>query len=372
MRVVGDSFTCPLFGHGLLGSIAKEAKMGSISCIIPRICVHACVFRARKLYKKFNKIIQESSNRADKTCEDSVIPHSNCPAAEEDRPKDMWTLCHGFFAVMGGFELKAKDELIKRDKDGMVMNRILPAGLIYLEEMDIFPPVPKASIEAKSKSDGLGKALVCIQVLWMMIQTIARKIEGLPITLLELNTLAHIGCAIILYLTWWSKPQDVTDPIIIDLSRCERCNEILRQRDFMSKCVCSGMINSENLGLGETTLSRYETLFFLSGLSAIYGGIHLIAWNAHFPSTVEQIMWRFSACIVASSAFLFWGWPLVVTFMWPEHEEPFWFLPLFVISLLVYTSARLFLVLEAFISIRSLPVGAYDTVNWVNFFPHIG
>jgi len=43
-----------------------------------------------------------------------------------------------------------------------------------------------------------------------------------------------------------------------------------------------------------------------------------------------------------------------------------------ILMLLVYSFARLFLVTEAFISIRSLPVGAYDTVTWVNVLPHVG
>jgi len=34
--------------------------------------------------------------------------------------------------------------------------------------------------------------------------------------------------------------------------------------------------------------------------------------------------------------------------------------------------SRVFLVVEAFISIRSLPAGAYDTVSWVGVLPHIG
>ena len=42
------------------------------------------------------------------------------------------------------------------------------------------------------------------------------------------------------------------------------------------------------------------------------------------------------------------------------------------ILFLLFFFARLFIVVEAFISIRSLPVGAYDTVNWINFLPHIG
>jgi len=38
----------------------------------------------------------------------------------------------------------------------------------------------------------------------------------------------------------------------------------------------------------------------------------------------------------------------------------------------IVVAPRLYLVLEAFISVRSLPVGAYQTVDWVGFLPHIG
>lgn len=47
----------------------------------------------------------------------------------------------------------------------------------------------------------------------------------------------------------------------------------------------------------------------------------------------------------------------------------------FMISLglmvLLYPVARLYIVVEAFASLRSLPVGAYDTVVWVEMFPHL-
>jgi hypothetical protein len=56
----------------------------------------------------------------------------------------------------------------------------------------------------QGKSDSLAKGLVCAQVSWMLIlEAIARKVSGLPITLLELVTLVHIGCAIVMYAVWW-------------------------------------------------------------------------------------------------------------------------------------------------------------------------
>ncbi|KAI4281238.1 MAG: hypothetical protein L6R35_005694, partial [Caloplaca aegaea] len=35
-----------------------------------------------------------------------------------------------------------------------------------------------------------------------------------------------------------------------------------------------------------------------SGAALIYGGLHVLAWFAHFNSTVEQLLWRISSCVV--------------------------------------------------------------------------
>ena len=35
-----------------------------------------------------------------------------------------------------------------------------------------------------------------------------------------------------------------------------------------------------------------------------------------------------------------------------------------------YMFARFFLVIESFISLRSVPLGVYTTLDWTNYFPH--
>lgn len=37
----------------------------------------------------------------------------------------------------------------------------------------------------------------------------------------------------------------------------------------------------------------------------------------------------------------------------------------------IYVFAKVFIVVESFISIRSLQIGAYDTVNWISLWPHV-
>ena len=44
----------------------------------------------------------------------------------------------------------------------------------------------------KSKANTLAKALVIIQASWLLIQVIGRLIAKLPVTLLEVNTIAHV------------------------------------------------------------------------------------------------------------------------------------------------------------------------------------
>jgi hypothetical protein len=41
------------------------------------------------------------------------------------------------------------------------------------------------------------------------------------------------------------------------------------------------------------------------------------------------------------------------------------------LAAMLYVLSRLFIPLEAFISIRSLPVGAFETVAWAEYWPHV-
>jgi hypothetical protein len=128
-----------------------------------------------------------------------------------------WDLEHGFLLVMGGMGVTLIDE-----EDQSILedgNTLTPFGALTLAKVGALPDIGREKITARSKADSLGKTLVCIQAIWMVIQTVARKIAGLPTTLLELNTLAHVVCAILMYLIWWRKPQNVNDVLEFPISR---------------------------------------------------------------------------------------------------------------------------------------------------------
>jgi hypothetical protein len=105
-------------------------------------------------------------------------------------------------------------------------------GVIQLAHEGHFLEISEDAIEDRSKADGIAKTLACVQVLWMVIQCIGRKAGNLPISLLELHTLLHVGCALCMYalsfkvstqsLMLWiptepsEKPLDVAQATIVD------------------------------------------------------------------------------------------------------------------------------------------------------------
>jgi hypothetical protein len=80
---------------------------------------------------------------------------------------------------------------------------LTPFAVVTLAREGLFLDVPEDAIRDKSKADVLAKTLVLFQVGWMVIQVIGRKISDLPITLLEIHTLVHVVCALIMYLLWF-------------------------------------------------------------------------------------------------------------------------------------------------------------------------
>ncbi|KAF1949842.1 hypothetical protein CC80DRAFT_554918 [Byssothecium circinans] len=53
------------------------------------------------------------------------------------------------------------------------------------------------------------------QACWMLIQILQRKITGLPLTLLEVHTLAHVVCTIPMFGLWWNKPRQAESPTLL-------------------------------------------------------------------------------------------------------------------------------------------------------------
>ena len=72
------------------------------------------------------------------------------------------------------------------------------------------PDIPEGAITDKSKADFLVGSSVCLQAGWVITQYTTRRPSRLPITLLEINTLGHVTCALVMHWLWCNKPSDVS------------------------------------------------------------------------------------------------------------------------------------------------------------------
>lgn len=88
-------------------------------------------------------------------------------------------------------------------------------GVALLARCGHLPDVSVDDIKDKNKADSLAKLLVCIQAGWMIVQVISRRAHDLPTTLLEVHTVAHVVCALLMYAVWWHKPRQVEVPTML-------------------------------------------------------------------------------------------------------------------------------------------------------------
>lgn len=113
------------------------------------------------------------------------------------------------------------------------------------------------------------------------------------------------------------------------------------------------------IGIGFTTVAL------------VYGGLHALAWFAHFDSTTEQLLWRISACVVMGGFPVFLALSVATDRLSNKYYMEM--VPLIAVYflLLAYTLSRAYLVVECFINLSHLPAGVYDIPQWATYFPHI-
>lgn len=118
--------------------------------------------------------------------------------------------------------------------------------------------------------------------------------------------------------------------------------------------------------------------------SMMFGAVNAAAWDCYFPSETEAWMWRISALYITASGLLWlivnmlsqcsrvvwWYWYDILLYQKHWLHYVCWG-TICAICGLAYLFARLYLVVEAFISLRSLPVASYTTPRWSNMIPHL-
>ena len=143
------------------------------------------------------------SHAAPTQTKSSAIPSSESGKAE------MYTLPQAFFIVAGGLAIETKSF------HAMPYLTVTPMGALELAKLGLLCPISEEVIKDKTKADPITKMLISIQAGWFIVQCIARVAHGLPLTLLEINTLAHVLIALLMYLFWFPKPYNALSPVLI-------------------------------------------------------------------------------------------------------------------------------------------------------------
>ncbi|KAM0797376.1 hypothetical protein BDR22DRAFT_810384, partial [Usnea florida] len=353
-------------GETTLQWLRRKCKWVIIAILTPEIMLYTAGkqwFSASRLCKKLNKLATK------------------------------YSLMYGYFGLMGGFvfDVSAIHNTLSR-------LTISAKGLAFLAKHGHFVKISDAAIRDKSKADMLVKSLVCIQVSWMLVQTISRKSVGYPITLLEVHTLVHVGSAIGMYGLWFQKPLDVRDPAWVDASEFEDLLALmLLYRDSPKGSVNYFTYYNHSIFLDRKGLQAGFYAYFCSwasgGLIAalsvcmFYGAAHATAWDFVFPTPVERLLWRI-ACIdtIAGVISLLAIFSVVVFYhehgfrlLWKSFftREPGVLPLLYRLVILIgllnapfFVLSRIYIITETFISLRRAQLGIYQTVQWTDYIPH--
>ncbi|KAF5309915.1 hypothetical protein D9619_010541 [Psilocybe cf. subviscida] len=123
-----------------------------------------------------------------------------------------WTSTHGFFIQMGGF-IRYENEYPRE-----VLDYTRLAELLRKKAIDVLT-VTERDLRDRSKGDAVSKAIVVLQTTWFVVHCIARAAQRLPLSELEVFTLAFVVINVAIYTTWWNKPQGVEVAICVPEKR---------------------------------------------------------------------------------------------------------------------------------------------------------
>jgi len=232
---------------------------------------------------------------------------SRSPARVLPRRK-RWTLKHCYFANMGG---------IVRDASTLNQTALLTAhALVKCCIPNKHSPLgnfrlTKEEISDKSKADNLVKAVAALQILWLVVSIITRKAYDLPISLLEVCTVAFAALSVATYVANLAKPKDVDVPVILNNKKWNHTDDDefsgLWGDSFFERSVRpteqhgpldrKQRIKNDMLRLQAQGTQHLTLTYALAVSTMCFGAIHCAAWQSYFPSQVERRLWQVASVL---------------------------------------------------------------------------
>ena len=109
--------------------------------------------------------------------------------------------------------------LVEKKKKGRVTILTLEMLRELVKDPSFEIQITEDEISDRSKGDGLSKLIFILQSSWFIVQCIARHIQGLALTQLELTTLAMASLNGITCMLWWHKPLNARAIMHVYLTR---------------------------------------------------------------------------------------------------------------------------------------------------------
>ena len=297
---------------------------------------------------------------------------------------------------MGGLHLfecgskKKGDTQCTSQEDDKPLHPLLASDLTH-DDIYSFTMLTKAEIKDRGKSNWLSKSLVLLQMLWFVMQCIAQGIKHLPVTHLE------IVMNFMIYIFWWNKPPNVNWPVqVFRKSELREMQPQVTEPNLKAaweafigglRMVFMIIIGAQDDDVNLSSEDRVPRFWANSassnqvtadlivlGIGVCFGVVHCIAWHFSFLTYIELLMWQISGVAITAVPIYF---PLVFslgTWLGDMDFEIFGITFLVFGPLcggIVYIIAQAVTLVLAFTSLRDLPPGAYETVHWTTFIPHV-
>lgn len=206
------------------------------------------------------------------------------------------------------------------------------------------------------------------QILWFLMQLIARTACQLSTSPLDFFTLAYVVCAVAIYTAWWHKPYNIERPFVIPLRSSFSSNHAVGQEPHEDTTVWSkhGSFFPNWPDNTEFVELRYSTTFwtFLILFNTLFVCYHLCAWNFPFITSAELLLWRITSmcCVMLPILVLTLrqAWRRFLISTTPTLNS--FYVSTVSILCLTYSAMRMFLFFEVFFALRSISPSIYVAI----------
>ncbi|KAL0575387.1 hypothetical protein V5O48_006580 [Marasmius crinis-equi] len=270
----------------------------------------------------------------------------------------------------------------------------------------------KEDIQDRSRADSWSKAILILQTVLFILQCMRHVLNGISLAEVEVLTIALVTLNFGTFFLWWSKPQGVRYPEVINVSifptrpitapaQQSSVFKVIWQwfsHDFLATQGLFGfwifvplaypflsllmrtmnlVFDADDYQAGHLYSSKLKTspprLYFSVYTSAVlFGGLHLISWSFVFPTMVERDLWRTCAVVITIS-------PIAVAYAWhftqyragcSSHPSSLraavWKTVLQAVLLLapaLYVVAKVILIAIALSALRPYPSDVHDQIQ---------